>query len=172
MKNTNSFNSEDTIEINDQKFKYFNLNKAAQYFDIDLSKTPISIKIIIENLLRNEDGENINKDMISNVFNSLKEINKKDKKIEIAFFPTRVRMQDFTGVPAVADLAAMRNALKSRGIEPKKINPLSRVDLVIDHSVMVDNYKDNNALKENVRKEFDRNKDCLLYTSPSPRDFG
>ena len=159
MKNINSFNSEDTIEINDQKFKYFNLNKAAQYFDIDLSKTPISIKIIIENLLRNEDGENINKDMIAKVFNSLKQINKKNEKIEIAFFPTRVLMQDFTGVPAVADLAAMRNALKSRGIEPKKINPLSRVDLVIDHSVMVDNYKDNNALKENVRKEFDRNKE-------------
>ena len=159
MKNINSFNSEDIIEINDQKFKYFNLNKAAKFFDTDLSKTPISLKIIIENLLRNEDGENINKDMISKVFNSLKQINKKDEKIEIAFFPTRVLMQDFTGVPAVADLAAMRNALKLRGIEPKKINPLSRVDLVIDHSVMVDSYKDNNALKENVRKEFDRNKE-------------
>ena len=159
MKNRNSFNLEDIIEINDQKFKYFNLNKAAEYFDIDLSKTPISIKIIIENLIRNEDGENINKDMISKVFNSLKQINKKDEKIEIAFFPTRVLMQDFTGVPAVADLAAMRNALKSRGIEPKKINPLSRVDLVIDHSVMVDNYKNKNALNENVRKEFERNKE-------------
>ena len=68
MKNINSFNSEDIIEINNQKFKYFDLNKAAKYFDIDLNKTPISIKIIIENLLRNEDGENINKDMISKVF--------------------------------------------------------------------------------------------------------
>ena len=159
MKNLNSFNSEDIIKINDQNFKYFDLNKAAEYFDIDLGKTPISIKIIIENLLRNEDGENITKDMISRVFSSLKQPNKKEEKIEIAFFPTRVLMQDFTGVPAVADLAAMRNALKLRGIEPKKINPLSRVDLVIDHSVMVDNYKDNNALKENVRKEFDRNKE-------------
>ena len=159
MKNINSFSSEDTIEINDQKFKYFDLNKAAKYFDFDLSKTPISIKIIIENLLRNEDGENINKEMISKVFNSLKQDNKKNNKIEIAFFPTRVLMQDFTGVPAVADLAAMRNALKLRGIEPKKINPLSRVDLIIDHSIMVDNYKDNNALRENVKKEFDRNKE-------------
>ncbi len=159
MKNINSFSSEGTIEINNQKFKYFDLNKAAEYFDIDLSKIPISLKIIIENILRNEDGENITKDMIMNVFTSLKQSNKKDKKTEIAFFPTRVLMQDFTGVPAVADLAAMRNALKSRGIEPKKINPLSRVDLVIDHSVMVDSYKDNNALKENVSKEFDRNKE-------------
>ena len=159
MKNKNSFKSEDTIEISNQKFKYYDLNKAAEHFDIDLNKIPISIKIIIENLLRNEDGENVSKDMISNVFNSLKQINKNDEKIEIAFFPTRVLMQDFTGVPAIADLAAMRNALKSRGIEPKKINPLSRVDLVIDHSVMVDNYKNNNALEENVKKEFDRNKE-------------
>ncbi|OUU12158.1 MAG: aconitate hydratase 1 [Gammaproteobacteria bacterium TMED34] len=114
---------------------------------------------MLENLIRNEDGENISKSMISKVFSSLKERNKTNKKIEIAFFPTRVLMQDFTGVPAVADLAAMRNALKSKGIDPKKINPLSRVDLVIDHSVMVDSYKDNNALKVNVKKEFDRNKE-------------
>ncbi len=159
MKNTDSFNSQNIIEINKQKFKYFDLNKAAEYFAIDLSKTPISIKIIIENLLRNEDGENITKDMISKVFSSLNQTNETKENIEIAFFPTRVLMQDFTGVPAVADLAAMRNALKLKGIEPKKINPLSRVDLVIDHSVMVDKYKDNNALKENVRKEFDRNKE-------------
>ncbi len=159
MKNINSFNSENIIEINNQTFKYFDLNKLAEYFDIDLNKIPISIKIIIENLLRNEDGENISKEMISNLISYLKEKNKKDEKIEIAFFPTRVLMQDFTGVPAVADLAAMRNALKLKGIDPKKINPLSRVDLVIDHSVMVDNYKDKNALKENVKKEFDRNKE-------------
>ena len=159
MKNINSFNSEHLIQINNQNFKYFDLNKAAKYFELDLNKIPISIKVILENLLRNEDGENISKDMISNAFSSLKETNNKIEKTEIAFFPTRVLMQDFTGVPAVADLAAMRNALKSRGIEPKKINPLSRVDLIIDHSVMVDNYKNNNALKENVRQEFDRNKE-------------
>ena len=150
MKNINSFDSEDIIKINDQKFKYFDLNKIANHFKIDLNKIPISIKIIIENLLRNEDGENITEDMITKVCSSLKHKDEKKEKIEIAFFPTRVLMQDFTGVPAVADLAAMRNALKSQGIEPKKINPLSRVDLIIDHSVMVDNYRDNNALKENV----------------------
>ena len=152
MKNINSFNSEHLIEINNQNFKYFDLNKVAKHFDIDLYKIPISIKIITRKFLRNEDGENISKDMISKVFSSLKDKNKKNEKIEIAFFPTRVLMQDFTGVPAVADLAAMRNALKSKGIEPKKINPLSRVDLVIDHSVMVDNYKNSNPLKENVKK--------------------
>ena len=159
MKNINSFNSENIIQINKQNFKYFDLNKVAKDFGIDLSKIPISIKVILENLLRNEDGENISKDMISKVFSSLKKNNKSNEKIEISFFPTRVLMQDFTGVPAVADLAAMRNALKSRGIEPKKINPVSRVDLVIDHSVMVDSYKSTSSIKENVKKEFERNKE-------------
>ena len=148
MKNVNSFNSEHLININNQNFRYFDLNVVAKQFDIDLYKVPISIKVILENLIRNEDGENISKSMISNVFSSLKDRNKKNEKTEIAFFPTRVLMQDFTGVPAVADLAAMRNALKSKGIEPKKINPLSRVDLVIDHSVMVDNYKNNSSLNQ------------------------
>ena len=82
MKNINSFNSESIIEINDEKFKYFDLNKVAEYFDIDLNKIPISIKIIIENLLRNEDGENITKEMIEKVFNSLKKIITKMKKLK------------------------------------------------------------------------------------------
>ena len=171
MKNINSFDTEDIIKINDQKFKYFDLNKIAEHFKINLNKIPISIKIIIENLLRNEDGENINKEMITKVCYSLKNTNKKKEKIEIAFFPTRVLMQDFTGVPAVADLAAMRNALKSQGIDPKKINPLSRVDLIIDHSVMVDNYRDNNALKENVKKEFDRNKERYEFLKWGQNSF-
>ncbi len=171
MKNKNSFNSEHIIEINNEKFKYFDLNKVAEHFDINLKKIPISIKVILENLLRNEDGENISKEMISNVFLSLNKNNKKNEKIEIAFFPTRVLMQDFTGVPAVADLAAMRNALKSRGIEPKKINPLSRVDLVIDHSVMVDSYKNNNALKENVKREFNRNKERYEFLKWGQNSF-
>ncbi len=163
MKNINSFNSEHLIQINNENFKYFDLNKAANYFGINLNRIPISIKIILENLLRNEDGESVTKDMISKVFHSLKETKKQDEKIEIAFFPTRVLMQDFTGVPAVADLAAMRNALKSKGIDPKKINPLSRVDLIIDHSVMVDDYKRNNSLNENVKKEFERNKERYQF---------
>ena len=171
MKNINSFNSEQIIEINNQKFKYFDLNKVADHFNINLNKIPISIKVILENLLRNEDDENINREMISKVFSSLKDNNKKNEKIEIAFFPTRVLMQDFTGVPAVADLAAMRNALKSKGIEPKKINPLSRVDLVIDHSVMVDSYKNSNALKENVKKEFDRNKERYEFLKWGQNSF-
>ena len=157
MKNLNSFNSEQTICIENQNYKYFDLKKIASKFNLNLDKIPISLKIILENLIRNEDGESIDSNMINSVFKSMKANTAKKNNSEIAFFPTRVLMQDFTGVPAVADLAAMRNALKNRGIEPKKINPLSRVDLVIDHSVMVDNYKDklDSALKRSGRVDYE-----------------
>ncbi len=157
MKSIDSFKSEQNLDIDNKSYKYFDLSKVAKHFEIDLLKVPISLKILLENLLRNEDGESVDKKMISSVFSSLREIN--DEKKEIAFFPTRVLMQDFTGVPAVADLAAMRNALKKRGLKPTIINPLSRVDLVIDHSVMVDKYKIHDALEQNVKKEFERNKE-------------
>ncbi len=169
MKNINSFNSKQNLEINNTFYNYFDLKTVGDQFKVNLTDVPISIKIILENLLRNEDGETINKNMISSVFNSLKEDN--NKSLEIAFFPTRVLMQDFTGVPAIADLAAMRNALKSKGLEPKIINPLSRVDLVIDHSVMVDNYKTQNALKDNVKKEFERNKERYEFLKWGQNSF-
>ncbi len=159
MNEINTFNAEKDITIENNTYKYYDLKTVADKFHINLDKVPISIKIILENLIRNEDNETIDKNMISNVFSSIKEHSDDKSSSEIAFFPTRVLMQDFTGVPAVADLAAMRNALKNRGIEPKKINPLSRVDLVIDHSVMVDKYRNQNALTTNVKKEFERNKE-------------
>ena len=87
------------------------------------------------------------------------------------FYPSRVLMQDFTGVPAVADLAAMRNALKEKNINPNKINPLSRVDLVIDHSLMVDNFGSNMAYKENVTKEFERNKERYEFLKWGQKSF-
>ena len=112
--------------------------------------------IILENLIRNEDGETIDSTMISSVFKSIG--SKSDNnKLEIAFFPTRVLMQDFTGVPAVADLAAMREAIKEKNKDPKSINPLSQVDLVIDHSVQVDEFAKKNSLEKNVEIEFKRN---------------
>ena len=169
MKILNSFNSEQNLKINNMNYKYFDLNIVADLFNIDLSIVPNSIKIILENLIRNEDGETITKEMISSVFRSLK--NKVEKDLEIAFFPTRVLMQDFTGVPAVADLAAMRNALKKRGLEPRIINPLSRVDLVIDHSVMVDFYNNDNALEKNVKKEFERNKERYEFLKWGQNSF-
>ena len=160
MKNIDSYDCEINLLVDDIYYKYFDLETVAKKLKVDLKKVPISLKVILENLLRNEDGETINKSLISQAFKSVtgNQLND-DKSLEISFFPTRVLMQDFTGVPAVADLAAMRNALKNKGIEPKKINPLSRVDLVIDHSVMVDKYKNEKALFENVKKEFERNKE-------------
>ena len=169
MKNVNSFNSEQNLVVDDVNYKYFDLKTVTDLFNLDIQKIPISIKIILENLIRNEDDENVTKSMISSVLESLK--NKNSKNREIAFFPTRVLMQDFTGVPAVADLAAMRNALKERGFEPKIINPISRVDLVIDHSVMVDNYKNKNSLNENVKKEFERNKERYEFLKWGQKSF-
>jgi aconitate hydratase len=142
------------IDVNGKKYIYFDLNKLANHFKFNLSLLPFSIKILLENLIRNEDGKLINADMINSLCSQL---TNKDKSFEIAFSPTRVLMQDFTGVPAVADLAAMRDALKAKNIDPNKINPLSRVDLVIDHSVMVDEFGNAAAYDKNVRQEFMRN---------------
>ena len=169
MKNVNSFNSEQNLTIDNKKYKYFDLNLVAAHFNINLLDIPISIKILLENLIRNEDGDNVNKKMIASVFESFKIF--PTNNLEIAFFPTRVLMQDFTGVPAVADLAAMRSALKKRGLEPKMINPLSRVDLVIDHSVMVDAYKKSNSLEENVKKEFERNQERYEFLKWGQNSF-
>ncbi len=169
MNSKNSFKSEKALDIDNNTYKYFDINEVAKQFNLNLLQVPISLKILLENLLRNEDGESVNKDMISSVFRSLN--NNDDEKKEISFFPTRVLMQDFTGVPAVADLAAMRNALKNRGLKPTIINPLSRVDLVIDHSVMVDKYKIDNALEQNVKKEFERNKERYEFLKWGQKSF-
>ena len=99
------------IDVNEKKYIYFDLNKLANHFKFSLSLLPFSIKILLENLIRNEDGKLITADMINSLCS---QITNKDKSFEIAFSPTRVLMQDFTGVPAVADLAAMRDALKTK----------------------------------------------------------
>ena len=168
MKSLNSFNTRKKITIDDKIYYYFDLNVLANTYGFDLSKIPNSIKILLENLIRNEDGESVTKDMISNL---CKEINESKDNFEISFSPTRVLMQDFTGVPAVADLAAMRDALKNKGLDPNKINPLSRVDLVIDHSVMVDYFGNNNAYEDNVKKEFDRNKERYEFLKWGQQTF-
>ena len=123
---------------------------------------------MLENLIRNEDGISITSEMIKNFCYQL---DNKEKSLEISFFPARVLMQDFTGVPAVADLAAMRDALKSKNIDPKKINPLSRVDLVIDHSVMVDAFGDSLSHHQNVKNEFNRNKERYEFLKWGQKSF-
>ena len=168
MKSIDTFKTKSIIVINGKKYVYFDLNILANHFKFKLSSIPNSIKILLENLIRSEDGESITAEMISLVCSNL---NNKDESFEIAFFPTRVLMQDFTGVPAVADLAAMRNALQTKNINPKNINPLSRVDLVIDHSVMVDTFGNALAYEENVKHEFQRNQERYEFLKWGQNSF-
>jgi len=151
-----SYKTLSTISVNSKEYFYFDINKLFQNFEIDTKKIPFVTKVLIENLIRNEDGISIFSESISNFCSK---IFKKDKSFEISFYPNRVLMQDFTGVPALADLAAMRDAIKNNNLNPNLINPLSRVDLVIDHSVSVDAYGSKNSFSENVKQEFLRNKE-------------
>ena len=142
-----------SLNINGKEAEYYSLKTLSKKFP-SISNLPFSLKILLENLLRNYDGENITEDDIENL--SLATSGKAKGK-EISFQPARVLMQDFTGVPGVVDLAAMRDAIDKLGLDPKKINPQSPVDLVIDHSVMVDYSGNKDAFKKNVKLEYDRN---------------
>ena len=150
----NSFNSLQTININGKEYSYFSLKEAENNGLSGISKLPKSLKVLLENLLRFEDDITVNRKQIEALREWLKT---KKSKTEIAYRPARVLLQDYTGIPAVADLAAMREAVKEKNKDPNTINPLSSVDLVIDHSVQVDKYANENSLKENVDIEFNRN---------------
>ena len=150
----NSFNCIKKLNINGKNYNYFSLAEAEKNGLSGISRLPNSLKILLENLLRFEDDLTVNTTQIEALKNWL---TNKSSKTEIAYKPSRILMQDYTGIPAIADLAAMRDAVKSKNIDPKKINPLSTVDLVIDHSVMVDNYASQDSFNKNVEKEFSRN---------------
>ena len=154
FKSKNSFQSLDTLTVSGKKYNFFNLVKAEKNGLKNIKKLPKSIKVLLENLLRFEDDLTVNKKQIKAIADWL---NTKSSKQEIAYRPARILLQDYTGIPAVADLAAMRDAVKSKNKDPNKINPLSTVDLVIDHSVMVDNYAKKDSFSKNVQREFDRN---------------
>jgi len=149
-----SFKSLKKLKVDNKIYNIFSLKEAEKNGLEGISKLPKSIKVLLENLLRHEDNKSVKKEQILSIQSWLE---KKNLKTEIAFRPTRVLMQDYTGIPAVADLAAMRDAVKLKKKDPKKINPLSTVDLVIDHSVMVDAYASKDSFKKNVEKEFLRN---------------
>ena len=150
-----SFKSKKTLKVGSRTYTYFSLKAAEKNGLKGIAKLPYSLKVLLENLLRFEDGRSVTKADIEGIAKWLKNRGKDEK--EIAFRPARVLMQDFTGVPAVVDLAAMRDAMKALGQDPKKINPLAPVDLVIDHSVMVDYFANSSAFKKNVNLEYDRN---------------
>ena len=152
--NKNSFKSLKSIEIGGMSYKYFSLKEAEKNGLNGISKLPKSLLVLLENLLRFEDEVSVTKGQIEAIKDWLKT---KKSNTEIAYRPTRVLLQDYTGIPAVADLAAMREAVKEKNKDPKKINPLSPVDLVIDHSVQVDDFANLSSLKKNVDIEFNRN---------------
>jgi aconitate hydratase len=150
----NSYKSLANISIGNKDYKFFSLKNAEQNGLTGISKLPKSLKVLLENLLRYEDDLSVNKNQID----SIKEwIKSKKSNTEIAYRPARVLLQDYTGIPAVADLAAMREAVKDKNKDPNTINPLSAVDLVIDHSVQVDQSAKSDSFEKNVDIEFERN---------------
>ena len=152
---SNSFGARQTLAVGGRDYVYFSL-KAAEANGLEgVSRLPVSLKVVLENLLRFEDGRTVTADDIRAVAHWL--VNRGRREHEIAYRPARVLMQDFTGVPAVVDLAAMRDATKQLGADPRRINPLVPVDLVIDHSVMVDYFGVPSAFERNVSREYERN---------------
>ncbi len=151
----NSFNARQTLKVGDKTYTYYSLVEAEKNGLKGASKLPFSMKVLLENLLRYEDGRTVTKADIEAVAAWLDNKGKDEK--EIAYRPARVLMQDFTGVPAVVDLAAMRDAMKNLGGDPRRINPLVPVDLVIDHSVIVDEFGTPKAFDRNVELEYQRN---------------
>lgn len=143
-----------SLSVGGKSYDYFSIKAAEDAGLGDLSRLPYSMKVLLENLLRFEDGRTVSTDDVKAVAQWLHD---KRSDREIAYRPARVLMQDFTGVPAVCDLAAMREAMAALGGDPKKINPLVPVDLVIDHSVMVDYFGNPSAFEKNVELEFERN---------------
>ncbi len=150
---TNSLDTRSTLTVGSRSFAYYSIPKAGETLG-DVSRLPFSMKVLLENLLRFEDGETVTAKDLQAMAEWLKE---RSVAREIQYRPARVLMQDFTGVPAVVDLAAMRDAMTSLGGDPQKINPLVPVHLVIDHSVMVDEFGTPMAFEKNVEFEYERN---------------
>ncbi len=156
-KSLDSFNCRRTLNVGGAEYIYYNLIEAEKNGLTGVSQLPYSMKVLLENLLRNEDGRTVTREAIQALAGWLTDKGKAG--VEIAYRPARVLMQDFTGVPAVVDLAAMRDAMAALGGDPQKINPLVPVDLVIDHSVIVDEFGTPMAFARNVELEYERNQE-------------
>src|SRR5204863_5300582 len=155
----NSFGSRSHLKIGDQEYELYRID-ALDKQGISTKHLPFSLRILLENLLRTEDGRNVTKEEVR----ALAAWNKNSRpEKEIAFTPSRVLLQDFTGVPAVVDLAAMRDAMAQLGGDPTLINPLQPAELVIDHSVQVDEYGNAAAFKINADLEFQRNRERYAF---------
>src|SRR6185369_287556 len=160
MKNTNSFGSRATLDVGGAKYTIYRLDALQSVSGSTADRLPFSLKILLENLLRNEDDAFVKRADIEAMatWNVKGQVEK-----EIAFRTSRVLLQDFTGVPAVVDLAAMRDAIVKLGGDAQRINPLQPVDLVIDHSVQVDEYGSDAAFLLNTELEFERNKERYVF---------
>jgi aconitate hydratase len=160
---SNSFDAKATLSVGDRSYEIFRLDALQASYDV--ARLPFSLKILLENLLRNEDGESIRSQDIEALAKWNASAQPTD---EIAFTPARVLMQDFTGVPAVVDLAAMRDAMGDMGGDANKINPLVPAELVIDHSVQVDVFGTSAAFQRNAELEFERNRERIRTRSSGP----
>src|ERR687885_2404711 len=158
MAHPDSFGARSTLEVGGREYEIFRLDALQKRFDV--ARLPYSLKILLENLLRLEDGETVTKKMVETV---ARWDAKAEPSDEISFTPARVLMQDFTGVPAIVDLAAMRGAMATLGGDPAKINPLVPAELVIDHSVQVDVFGTRDAFHINAEKEFERNRERYAF---------
>jgi len=154
MASLDSFNCRRDLTVGDKTYAYFDLKEAEKNGLSGISRLPYTLKVLLENLLRREDGSVVTREMIEAVRDWMSEAR---SDVEIAYQPARILLQDFTGVPAVVDLAAMRDAAKTLGADPDAINPQAPVDLVIDHSVMVDYFGTPAAFQKNVEREYERN---------------
>jgi aconitate hydratase len=168
MTSLDSFRCARTLKVGSKTYGYYSLAAAEKNGLKGISRLPFSMKVLLENLLRNEDGRSVTKEDLQAVAQWLKT---KTSEREIAFRPARVLMQDFTGVPAVVDLAAMRDAMKHLGGDPKKINPLVPVDLVIDHSVIINFAGNSAAFKKNVEEEYKQNQERYEFLKWAQRSF-
>ena len=162
----NSFETRETLDVGSKSYEIFSLRKLSEKHDI--SRLPCTLKILLENLLRHEDGKTVTKSDIDALINWDPQA---EPDCEIAFRPARVLMQDFTGVPAVVDLAAMRDAMKSLGGDPDKINPLQSAELVIDHSVQVDSFGSKSAMDLNSELEYQRNQERYSFLKWGQKAF-
>src|SRR3954464_12287780 len=160
MTSLDSFKCAKTLTVGTKTYVYYSLPEAEKHGLRGISRLPFSLKVLLENLLRNEDGRTVAKEDIQAFAQWLKT---KSLDHDLAFRPARVLMQDFTGVPAVVDLAAMRDAMVALGGDPRKINPLVPVDLVIDHSVQVDSFASSVAFARNVELEYERNGERYVF---------
>jgi aconitate hydratase len=162
----NSFETRETLDVGNNSYEIFSLRKLSETYDI--SHLPCTLKILLENLLRHEDGKTVTKSDIEALINWDPQA---EPDCEIAFRPARVLMQDFTGVPAVVDLAAMRDAMKALGGDPDRINPLQSAELVIDHSVQVDSFGSTDAMDLNSELEYQRNQERYSFLKWGQKAF-